>query len=209
MKTHRLYDSYISLRRRHGWNASSAYAYAKAMEEVAFQGLDFDGERWQGTHKGFDVAVSVEPDEWCDMDHYGTFSDKWEEGALENPHANWHCAESWRGRVERTQGNTRHFAYFIPQETEESLRRGMIRYYGKAKAATEARRITQEALARCLEPEVYVVSVQVRYKDVEVANWAVGGWEFGPYPEVDIWMECLPEAIEEARHNIDVIREMA
>ena len=42
MKTHRLYDSYISLRRRHGWNASSAYAYAKAMEEVAFQGLDIE-----------------------------------------------------------------------------------------------------------------------------------------------------------------------
>jgi hypothetical protein len=201
---HRLYGDYIRLRHREGFHANAAFAFAKAMEECAYQGLDFDGERWQGEYQGFDVTIAVTYDEWADYSHYGEWSDIWEEGALENPHAGWHNDTNSRGETIRSCGN-RYLKYFIPAETEEALRLSLIRYYGKALAAENARKWTQNALDRSCDPEMYVVSIQVRQAGVELAHYCVGGWEFSEHPEVDIWMECLPEAVYEARQNVHTI----
>ena len=210
MIRHRLFDSYIRLRKHNGYTAAHACAFAKAMEEIVHHGLDFTGERWQGEHGGFDVTVSVEQDPYCEWDHYGTFTDRQEEGAVENPHANWHN-EYWMTEPERVYdrvpGSRDHYSYFVPIESEKSHRESLIRYVGKARAAEYAHEAIERAVRFCLEPEVYTVSIQVRQAGVEVAHYCVGGWEFSEYPEVDIWLNCLPEAIEEARHNIGVILE--
>jgi hypothetical protein len=45
----------------------------------------------------------------------------------------------------------------------------------------------------------------VRQDGVEVAETCIGGVEVDDSPELFVWMELLPEAIAEARYNIDKI----
>ena len=197
--------------RQKGMGAKNALSLAKR-GDPPFQLRWSDDEKVVLERDGFSVTVTWEPDQ-CDYgDYLGEFTDTWSEGVLENPRANWHVEETWRGRNERIPGwNNREWKWFLPQITEEEHYRDLCKYkFGKAEARRLAREYTEDALSRALEYQAWVVIVTASRDGIELASDALGGIDVDSFDEL-AWIVAdhgmIEEAIERAKAALEKLCE--
>jgi hypothetical protein len=196
--------------RQKGLRAKDALSLAKR-GDPPFE-IDYCDKPTSFERDGFTVTVKVEPD-CCDYgDYLGEFTDTWSEGVLENPRANWHTEEDWRGRQVRVSGwNSHEYEWFLPQITEEEHYRDLCRYkFGKAEARRLARKYTEDALYRALEYEAWVVIVTVYREGIELGSDALGGIDVDSFDEIP-WIVhdhgMIEEAIERAKDALEKLCE--
>lgn len=183
--------------------ASVRLAWARQVEP---EELDWNshGDRAELDRDGFHVIIRVEPDDYNDLSYLGTFSDRWEEGAIQlAPH------EGLRA-IGPTQGDA--YRYFVPAITEAETRAHLNKLgYSKGVAADMAREDVMRSLEALTTTTSSMVSVTAYKAGVDLGRAVLGGidtsWDQS-YEEARRYIEqtiddMIGEAIDEARETLE------
>lgn len=161
--------------------------------------IDWDKDR-RGTPEarmkldGFDVVVRLESDDIETSDYLGTFTDKWELGAIarKNP-----------GRNE--------YKYFVPGISHEDHRKSLsMMGYSKGEANRLASKYVRESMARAerfASGDIghWCLLVYVYKESIELASQSLGGIEHDSdqeYIDYETW-NLVQEALPEAQKTIE------
>jgi hypothetical protein len=204
-------SEYRKLRQK-GHRAKDALSVAKR-GEPPFHLRWSDDEFVTVSREGFTVKVRWEPD-CCDYgDWLGEFTDTWSEGVLENPRANWHVEEDWRGGLVRVAGTyNREYKWFLPQITEQEHYESLRKYnkLGKAEARRLAKEYAEDALNRALEYQAWIVTVTAYRDGIELGGDCLGGIDVDSFDEIPWIVDdhgMIEEAIARAEENLEKLCE--
>jgi len=147
---------------------SASQALIHARSAVARPTLDWqdDGRgKLVATFKrnGFELRATAQPDDYADLSWIGSFTDKWQPGAVKRQHV---------GRHE--------YAYFVPENPTDWHRRELRKLnYGKGEAALLAASYTRSDL-HLLETygdrwQEWLVTVTASRAGIELGQSSVGG----------------------------------
>lgn len=162
-----------------------------------FGSLPCYGDRKTFEKDGWEVTAELLLDEYADLSYLGTFTDKWEEGALDH-----HRLQGHRGRY---GGEAR---WFIPQITAEDHRKGLRNMnYPKHEADCLARKYVRQDYERARsygeDWNCVVVVVRVFREGIELGKASLAGIETdsGSYFD-EVVDDLFDEAKEEAEQAL-------
>ena len=178
--------------RAKGFRASQAYRIAT--HEPPELGFDPSGERATFERDGFDLLVTVQPDDYTDLSWLGEFTDTREDGAIRNP----------------DYGYTPHvYEWFVPTYTAEQRRADLhAAGYSRGVADFLAREQVRQDAAMAVDYSEAVITVKARRAGVTLGTASVGGVGLGDdYAEARRYIaetaeELTDEAITEARETL-------
>lgn len=200
------YNTYKQLRAKYQLSASQAARYAR---QESTPDIDWEDSRTgkQATLEldSFTVTIQVHDDydyDW--LDSRGKFTDRWEDGAIENP---------------ESQYNNRVYKYFVPANSEESHYNGLRDLnYSRTEAHELARSYVLQDMKIAADPNqagyyaVYVTA-SAYLKGVELGTDSLYGIELkyndkdsDSYLNETSW-EIAHQAVSEAKSNLEQLRE--
>lgn len=146
--------------KQEGIPASSAYRWALALaEDQPDWEWSNDGRRVTFEHEGYSILVRVEDDEDPDISYLGTFSDRFEDGAIRN-----------------SSSDRNSYKWFVPMTSAREYKQALSELgYSRAAAYALALEYVRRDMETAREYRVYVVIVTASREGVELGSDVLGG----------------------------------
>lgn len=170
-------------------NARTRIHWARTeAQNVEPEGFNVEGDPF--VVDGFTIKIEVEQDYYPDFSNLGTFTDKYEAGAIPN------------------SGDSREYKWFVPAIKESEHFDGLIKMGMSKGVAHELARsyvIQDRNMAR--DYTSYIVTANALIDGVTFGSATLGGVEEGSVREVALFEGIIDEAIDEARKTLTTTRE--
>jgi hypothetical protein len=138
---------------------------------------------------GFELVLSITPDDYPDVSFLGEFTDRQEPGAVPNP----------EGRYD-----SRLYRWFVPAITEDEHYRGLRDLkFGRAQARDLARSYVRQDLELARDYAPVIATVTAHRAGVELGSASLGGIDDEDYARSwDVLGDLASEALAEAQETL-------